>query len=142
MFFRALIATSVAYLYIAFARFVHVEPAAPPQPAVVIPESATRVVDVRRADLERTSELAASARIVPAFRDGAPLGVKFYAIRPDSPLALLGLENGDTLIAVNDVSASSPDVALYVYGPLHVPDHLDLDVERRGERVRIVVLLH
>jgi type II secretory pathway component PulC len=112
----------------------------PPPPAIAV--SGTRVVDVRRADLERTVALVASARIVPALRDGAPIGVKFYAIRPDSPLALIGLENGDTLIAVNDVPASSPDVALYVYGPQREPDHLDLDVERRGERVRIVVLLH
>jgi len=144
MFFRAATAASITYLFIAFARFVHVEPApvrAPPV-AAAPPAAATRIVDVRRADLDRATELAGSARIVPAFRDGAATGVKLYAIRSDSALALMGLENGDTLRAVNDVEASSPDVALEVYRPLRPPDHLDLDVERRGQRVRILVLLH
>jgi type II secretory pathway component PulC len=146
MFFRAAVAGSLAYLTISLARFMDSQPVPPPPVVIMAPPpvdgDTTRVVDVRRADLERTVALAASARIVPAFRDGAPIGVKLYAIRPDSALALLGLQNGDTLIALNDVPASSPDVALEVQGPLRQPDHLDLDIERRGARMRILVLLH
>jgi len=102
----------------------------------------TRVVDVRRADLDEMASVASSARIVPTLNDGVPAGIKLYAIRPGSLLATIGLENGDTLRAINDVPLTSPDAALEVYRPLHQPDHFDLDVLRRGEEVRIVVLLH
>lgn len=120
-------------------------PGPPPAPMVVVvpaAASATRVVDVRRADLERTSAIARSARIVPAHRHGVPSGVKLYAIRPGSPFAAIGFENGDTLHAINDVPLTSADVALEIYRTHRDPDHLDLDIERRGERVRILVLLH
>lgn len=143
MFFRAATAASLAYLFLAVARLVHVDAPAPPPPVVIAAPSApstTRVVDVRRADLEATAADPRAARIVPAIRDGAPSGFKLYAIRPDSPLSLIGLQNGDTLRAINDTPLTSPEAALEVYRPL--PDHLDLDVERRGELLRILVLLH
>ena len=117
----------------------------PPAPVVVVvpaAASSTRVVDVRRADLERALTVAQSARIIPTLRHGQPLGVKLYAIRPGSPLAAIGLENGDTLLAINDVALTTPDRALEIYRTQRNPDHYDLDLERRGERVRILVLVH
>ncbi len=122
-------------------------PAAPPPPApmvVVVPTAAssTQVVDVRRADLERTLTVARAARVVPTLRDGQFIGVKLYAIRPDSPLAAIGFQNGDTVRAINDVPLTTPDLALEVYRTHRDPDHYDLDIERRGQRVRILVLVH
>ena len=87
-------------------------PLPPPAPMVVVVPavaSGTRVVDVRRADLERTLAVAQSARVVPTLRDGKLIGVKLYAIRPGSPLAAIGLENGDTLRAINDIPLTTPD---------------------------------
>ena len=117
----------------------------PPAPMVVVvpaTASSTQVVDVRRADLERTLTVARAARVVPTLRDGQFIGVKLYAIRPGSPLAAIGLENGDTVRAINDVPLTTPDLALEVYRTHRDPDHYDLDIERRGQRVRILVLVH
>lgn len=111
---------------------------------VVVPTavSSTRVVDVRRADLEQAMSDPKVARIVPTLHDGRMIGVKLYAIRPGSPLTAIGLENGDTLLAVNDVSITTADSILELYRIHAAPDHFDLDIERRGERVRILVLVH
>jgi hypothetical protein len=117
----------------------------PPAPMVVVVPSAassTRVVDVRRADLEQAMLAPRPGRMVPALTDGKPSGVKIYAIRPGSALAAIGLENGDTLRAINDVPMTSADAALEIYRPHKEPDHFDLDIVRKGERVRIVVLVH
>ncbi len=142
MLFRVSVAGSIAYLYILFVQLVHDDPraTAPPPVAEVSPSYTTRVVDVRRADLEEMAAVAGSARMVPALTDGVPSGIKVYAIRPGSLLATIGLENGDTLRAIDDVPLTSPDAALEVYRPLS--DHFDLDVRRRGLDVRIVVLVH
>jgi len=146
MFFRVSVAASIAYLYLWSGRFVHDDPRAamPPPPPVLAPPApyTTRVVDVRRADLDAMASVAGSARVVPTLTDGVPAGIKLYAIRPGSLLATIGLENGDTVRAINDVPVTSPDAALEVYRPLRAPDHFDLDVLRRGEEVRIVVLVH
>jgi type II secretory pathway component PulC len=161
MFFRVAVVSVLVYIAVVVTTAVHSDawvvtaaapaaslpapPLPPPAPIVVVVPTAaseTRVVDVRRADLEQPSAIARSARIVPALRDGKPSGVKIYAIRPGSLLAAIGLENGDTLRAVNDVPISTAESALEVYRTHREPDHVDLDIERRGQRVRIVVLLH
>ncbi|HEY8141291.1 MAG TPA: hypothetical protein VIG06_01420 [Kofleriaceae bacterium] len=166
MFFRVAVVSVLVYLAVVVTTAVHSDawlvtaaapaasppapppaalPLPPPAPIVVVVPSAvssTRVVDIRRADLEQTDAIARSARIVPTMRDGAPIGFKLYAIRPGSLLAAIGFENGDTLRAINDVPLVSADLALEVYRTHRDPDHFDLDIERRGERVRIVVLLH
>lgn len=152
MFFKVAVVSLLAYLALVPPPAV-VPPAAsppapllpPPAPAVVVvpaTAAATRVVDVRRADLEQTSDIARSARIVPALRHGAPSGVKVYAIRPGSLLEAIGLENGDTVLAVNDVSILQADAALSLYSARNELDHIDIDLERKGERVRILVLVH
>jgi general secretion pathway protein C len=120
--------------------------AAPPAPMVVVVPSAaasTQVVDIRRADLERALQGPAhGARIVPAVHQGALSGVKLYAIRPGSPLASIGLQNGDTVRAINDVPVTTADAAFALYQRRREIDHVDLDLERRGERMRILVMLH
>jgi type II secretory pathway component PulC len=137
MFFRAAVACSLVYLYLLATSAVDDDP--PPPPVAV----ETRIVDVRRDEVARLVGDPGAARVVPALRDGAPAGVKLFGIRPGSPLAAIGLENGDTVRAIDDVPMSSPGAALEVYRlQAAPPDHLDLDVERRGQPVRIVVLLH
>lgn len=58
------------------------------------------------------------ARIVPAIKDGKPLGFKLYAIRPGSPYALLGLANGDTITSVNGQPITTSDEARAAYQKL------------------------
>ena len=151
MFFKVAVVSILGYLAIAHTPSpapAAIAGAGPPPPApmvVVVPAAATstRVVDVRRADLEQAMKDPGVARIVPTLRHGSLVGVKLYAIRPGSPLTAIGIENGDTLRAINDVPIASPDAVLEVVGGFgREPDHYDLDIERRGQRVRILVLVH
>jgi general secretion pathway protein C len=77
--------------------------------------------------------IAKSARIVPSIKDGKANGFKVYAIRPNSVYAKIGLQNGDTLHAVNGFEISSPDKAFEVYGKVKSANSLSVSVTRRGQ---------
>jgi membrane-associated protease RseP (regulator of RpoE activity) len=75
---------------------------------------------------------ARSARVVPAVTAGVTDGFKLYAIRPASVFARLGLQNGDTIRAVNGFELTSPDQALDLVRKVRRADQLTVDLERRG----------
>jgi hypothetical protein len=52
------------------------------------------------------------ARVVPSIKDGKPNGFKLYAITPDSVIARLGFQNGDTIQALNAMRMDTPDMVL------------------------------
>jgi len=77
--------------------------------------------------------LARSARIVPAVKDGQPNGFRLYAIRPGSPYSKIGLQNGDTIHAINGQEITTPDKALEVYSKVRNATHITVGLTRRGE---------
>jgi general secretion pathway protein C len=79
--------------------------------------------------------VARSARIVPSIKDGKANGFKLYAIRPNSAFAQIGMQNGDTIQAVNGFEMSSPDKALEVYTKVKSATSLSIQVLRRGQSV-------
>ena len=83
--------------------------------------------------LAAPAPLLRTARIVPAIADGQPAGVKLYAMRPGSPLVVLGLANGDTLRAIDGLPLTSADRALEAYSRLRATDLLTLELTRRGQ---------
>lgn len=83
--------------------------------------------------LQNPALLSRQARIVPSVRDGVSDGLRLYAIRRGSILQLLGLRNGDTLTAVNDMPLSSMDASLQAYTELRRSDRLVLQIVRKGE---------
>jgi general secretion pathway protein C len=87
--------------------------------------------------LANTTMLATSARFVPSIKDGRPNGFKLYAIRPSSVFGKIGLQNGDTVKAINGLEMSTPDQALGVYTKVRTASHLTVQVERRGETVTL-----
>jgi general secretion pathway protein C len=87
--------------------------------------------------LSNTAMLATAARFVPSIKDGKPNGFKLYAIRPNSIFGLIGLQNGDTVKAINGLDMSSPDKALEIYTKLRNASHLSVNVERRGENLTL-----
>jgi len=87
--------------------------------------------------LENPMGLAKYARIVPSMKDGKPDGFKMYGIRPNSPVALLGLQNGDTLDAVNGFAMTSANSALDAYMKLRDATTLSLDVTRKGKQMNM-----
>lgn len=76
--------------------------------------------------------MARGARIVPSMKNGQPDGLKLYAIRRTSFWAHVGLQNGDTLHAVNGYDLSSPDKALEAYARLRNASALEVELTRRG----------
>ncbi len=87
--------------------------------------------------LSDPSQVARGARIVPAVQDGESQGFKLYAIRPNSIFAKVGLNNGDTIREINGFELSSPDRALEVYQRVRNASNLEVEVERRGERMTL-----
>jgi general secretion pathway protein C len=75
------------------------------------------------------------ARIVPSVKDGKANGFKVYAIRPNSPYAKIGLQNGDTIRSINGFEMTSPDKALEVYTKVKSASSLSIVVTRRGSDV-------
>jgi type II secretory pathway component PulC len=78
-----------------------------------------------------------AARFVPSIKDGKPNGFKLYAIRPQSIFGRIGLQNGDTIKAINGSEMTTPDAALGLYTKLRNASHLSVQVERRGETVTL-----
>lgn len=87
--------------------------------------------------LSNTTMLATSARFVPSVKDGRPDGFKLYAIRPNSIFGKIGLQNGDTIKAINGSEMTTPDAALALYTKLRNASHLSVQVERRGQTVTL-----
>ena len=50
-----------------------------------------------------------TTRLVPTLKDGKPIGVKVYAMTPGTFVDAIGLTNGDTLIAIDDVKLATAD---------------------------------
>jgi hypothetical protein len=96
---------------------------------------------VTREVAERWIAEERGARIVPALVDGRPSGFKLYGIRAGSPLARLGLENGDTVRAIQGRSIETAGDAFELVGELEHAARIELDLERRGRRVTLAINL-
>jgi general secretion pathway protein C len=98
-----------------------------------------RRYEIHRSTLESVlgnlALLSRSARIVPEIRGGKPAGFRLFAVRPDGPFAKIGLQNGDVIASINGLEMTSPEKALEVYGKLKSASHLDLGLERNGQKV-------
>ncbi len=86
-----------------------------------------------------TNAIARSARVVPSVspKDGKPNGFKLYAIRPDSVYSTIGLQNGDTVSAINGQEINSPEKAFELYAKLRTASHLQLSIIRRGNSMNV-----
>ena len=82
---------------------------------------------------------ATNARIVPEMRDGATVGLRVFGVRASDPLAAIGIKNGDTVTSVNGLAISSPDQALEAYSKLRGATRIQIQVERQGKPMEIVV---
>ena len=90
------------------------------------------------------TEVVKGARIVPALRNGKPEGFKLYAIRPDSLVAKLGLENGDTLVAIAGMPLTSADKGLEAYTKVRdtkVGESVDVITIRKGTAITLTYKL-
>lgn len=124
------------------------DPEAPPVEPVAVGEGVTCAGDrctLERAVMDRLltnpSELARSVRVVPHMRDGKPVGFKLYGIRPKTLANRLGFENGDTVKAVNDRPVGNVDEMMEVFVHLKEARSLAVEIERRGERKTLTIVV-
>jgi general secretion pathway protein C len=85
--------------------------------------------------LGNMSLLSRAARIVPEIKDGRAAGFRLFSVKPDGPFALIGLQNGDVISAINGLEMTSPDMALEVYTKLRSASHLSVGLERNGQKI-------
>jgi len=85
--------------------------------------------------LGNMSLLSRAARIVPEIKDGRAAGFRLFSVKPDGPFALIGLQNGDVISAINGLEMTSPDKALEVYTKLRSASHLSVGLERNGQKI-------
>jgi general secretion pathway protein C len=116
----------------------HVQAAARPRGGDIRCDAKHHCV-VARAFVDRmlADMLGPGARFVPSIKDGKPNGFKLYAIRPQSSFGRIGLQNGDTIKAINDSEMTTPDSLLGLHTKLRNASHLSVQVERRGETVTL-----
>lgn len=128
-----------------------VPPAPPPAPAAApFPGGAVRhigggyyAVD-REALVElfnNPAQFDRQARILPSVRDGVTQGFKVYGLRPGSLPNLLGLKNGDLLVAINGARLASFNEFAALRRQLPSAESVALDVVRKGEPLRISMRL-
>ncbi|MBN2576738.1 MAG: PDZ domain-containing protein [Deltaproteobacteria bacterium] len=79
--------------------------------------------------------LSRSARIVPEMKNGKAAGFRLFAVRPDGPFAMIGMQNGDIISSINGLEITSPEKALEVYAKLKSASHLSLGMERNGQKI-------
>lgn len=88
---------------------------------------------------ENPSRLAEQARIMPSLKDGEFRGFKIYAVRPGSLPAEIGLKNGDLIKNLDGVALTSTEAGLEAVKRLRGAAAVDLDIERKGQRMRLHV---
>ncbi|MDD9935594.1 MAG: PDZ domain-containing protein [Myxococcales bacterium] len=110
--------------------------ATPPGAAVDEGEHSDTSLTISRRTLEALladpRALTGLARVVPHVVDGEPAGLKLYGVRARSPLARVGLRNGDILHGVGDHDITDVDRALSAYASLREATELRVRIERRG----------
>lgn len=133
---------------VAFADVQAAPPAPMHAPAAPLPEGAVRCPAedhciVSRAVLDGLfndpREIEAQAKIMPWVKGEQVLGFKLYGVRPGSLPKLLGLRNGDAVIAADGAALASMADALAVVQRLRTADSVDLEIERKGQRQRLRV---
>jgi hypothetical protein len=132
---------------------VAIAPIPAPVPMVVAarapadaPPVAVEHVTVERAllaaALESPRSVAGGARIIPAVKDGRPIGMKLYGLRKGSIARELGFENGDVIRAVDGVMLDSVDTAMALYGRVRHARRFAVEYRRNGEtRIKAVLVL-
>lgn len=73
-----------------------------------------------------------AARFVPNTSDNAMNGFKIFAIKPESLLARVGLQNGDVITQVNDTSLKLPEQGFAFYQALQDEKEVRLQILRNG----------
>ena len=80
------------------------------------------------------SLVTGNARLMPSVKDGVVRGMKFYGLRPENGLKLLGFRNGDLIAAIDGSTADTQDPAVFLRSFARVLARGGtLTIDRKGE---------
>lgn len=91
---------------------------------------------VQRA-LKNPEQIMTDARLLPNIQNGKIEGFKMLEVKPNGLYDSLGLRNGDTLLKVNNLEVSNPEVAMQAISALGGMNSVSLDIIRDGARMTI-----
>lgn len=91
--------------------------------------------------LDDMTLIQTSGRIVPAMKDGKPIGLKLFAIRPASLFARLQFRNGDLVRSVGGHDITSPATALEAYSKLRTMTKIPVVLERTGKPLVLTYII-
>ena len=98
---------------------------------------------IARADFEGLmadpSALMKAARVLPNIKDGVHTGFKLFGIRPSSPFAAIGLQNGDIVMEIGGKPMHSIEAALAAHAELSMRKEWTIKGERRGAPFEVTV---
>jgi len=92
-------------------------------------------------DVSGDQSKRASPRIVPEQADGKVAGIRIFGLRPDSPYAKIGLQNGDRVDSVNGIAIADPSNALDAYTKMKGATRLGLAIVRHGAPMTLHYLI-
>lgn len=97
----------------------------------------TYVLDSRKVQqsLENPQQLLTEARLLPVIKDGKQEGFILSEVVPEGMYHSLGLRNGDTLLKINGLQISNPEVAIQAMSALKGMNSIELDIIRDGARM-------
>lgn len=87
------------------------------------------------ASLDNMGQAMTDARLLPSMREGKVEGFRVSEVRPSGIFAMLGINNGDTLLRINDFTIDSPDRAMQSLLSLKGQNRIRLDLVRDGKPV-------
>ncbi len=93
------------------------------------------VIDEAELDkaLENLPLLLQQARAVPYFKNGQAVGLRLFAIRPDSLYTKIGLRNGDIMLNINGKALGDLTEAIKLFETLKTERSFTLVLERNRE---------
>lgn len=94
------------------------------------------------AALANPMELAKSARLVPATKDGRTIGFKLFGIRSGSIASLLGFQNGDLVTSIAGKPLDGAEAAMQVFESLStVGAEIVIELERKGQATKLTLVI-
>jgi general secretion pathway protein C len=92
------------------------------------------VIDQRalNAALDNIGQAMTDARLLPNSKDGKVEGFNVSEVRPGGIFSMVGINNGDTLLSINDFALDSPEKAMQTLVSLKGQSRIKLDLIRDG----------
>jgi general secretion pathway protein C len=93
------------------------------------------VIDQRalNAALDNIGQAMTDARLLPSMKDGKVEGFRASEVKPAGVFGMVGINNGDVLLKINDFPIDSPDKAIQSFVTLKGQSKIKLDLIRDGK---------